>query len=147
MTKEGKGPTLCMRDDCARVQVHVPSLVWLCGVRRTRVENLLFVGSGRTCARLVVSSALPCCIRQCLYIVCVCLQAVAPGLPMWSAPAAYAVLAARLGPYLTEASMSLKLLTNHVTRWQVRGREGGCMGGHARQQGRTAACGGGRQLA
>ncbi|KAG2447909.1 hypothetical protein HYH02_007363 [Chlamydomonas schloesseri] len=46
-------------------------------------------------------------------------QAVAPGLPLWSAPAAYTVLATRLGPYLTEASLSLKLLTNHVTKWQI----------------------------
>ncbi|KAG2430082.1 hypothetical protein HXX76_010181 [Chlamydomonas incerta] len=46
-------------------------------------------------------------------------QAVAPGLPLWSAPAAYAVLAARLGPYMTEGPLSLKLLTNHVTKWQI----------------------------
>ncbi|KXZ46747.1 hypothetical protein GPECTOR_41g712 [Gonium pectorale] len=46
-------------------------------------------------------------------------QAVAPGLPLWGAREGYELLKKRLGPYLTEGGLSLKLLTNHVTKWQV----------------------------
>ncbi|GIL81457.1 hypothetical protein Vretimale_973 [Volvox reticuliferus] len=46
-------------------------------------------------------------------------QLVAPGLPGFHAREAYAYMRERLLPYLTEATLSIKLLTNHITKWQV----------------------------
>lgn len=46
-------------------------------------------------------------------------QLVAPGLPCFHAREAYEYMRERLLPYLTEARLSVKLLTNHVTKWQV----------------------------
>lgn len=47
-------------------------------------------------------------------------QMMAPGLPCYNARAAYEHMRERLLPYLTEARLNLKLLANHVTKWQVR---------------------------
>ncbi len=46
-------------------------------------------------------------------------QAVAPGMPFYHARAAYDMMKERLAPYLTEATLNVRLLTNHVTKWQV----------------------------
>ncbi|GLI60987.1 hypothetical protein VaNZ11_003244 [Volvox africanus] len=46
-------------------------------------------------------------------------QLVAPGLPGFHAREAYGHMRERLLPYLTEATLSVKLLTNHITKWQV----------------------------
>ncbi|PNH08494.1 Omega-6 fatty acid desaturase, chloroplastic [Tetrabaena socialis] len=44
---------------------------------------------------------------------------VAPDLPFYHAREAYGSMRERLLPYLTEADLSLKLITNHITKWQV----------------------------
>jgi hypothetical protein len=46
-------------------------------------------------------------------------QFLAPGLPFTRAREAYALVKKRLGPYLTEATLNAKLLTNQVVKWQV----------------------------
>ncbi|GLC38206.1 hypothetical protein PLESTB_001087900 [Pleodorina starrii] len=46
-------------------------------------------------------------------------QLLAPGLPVWRAREAYEYARERLLPYITEAPFSIKLLTNHITKWQV----------------------------
>ncbi|GFR47049.1 hypothetical protein Agub_g8734, partial [Astrephomene gubernaculifera] len=46
-------------------------------------------------------------------------QIVAPGLPCYAAREAYEHMRERLLPYLTEARMNVKLLVNHMTKWQV----------------------------
>ncbi len=51
-------------------------------------------------------------------------QLVAPGLPVFRVREAYDYMRERLLPYLTEATLSMRLLTNHITRWQVGGAVG-----------------------
>jgi fatty acid desaturase len=49
------------------------------------------------------------------------------GVPAYHAKAATQALRERLWPYMHEAPLSLKLLTNHITKWQVRACGGACV--------------------
>lgn len=40
-------------------------------------------------------------------------------MPFYHARAAYDMMKERLAPYLTEATLNVRLLTNQVTKWQV----------------------------
>ncbi|KAG2497440.1 hypothetical protein HYH03_004595 [Edaphochlamys debaryana] len=46
-------------------------------------------------------------------------QIVAPGLPLWHAREAYDIMATKLAPYTSEAKLTMRYLTNQITRWQV----------------------------